>query len=180
MTKKRDCDFVNDLLIKQNCGDKLFESEIEIIKDHLSRCEECREYDEIVKTIAGSQELQSVDLTSVEKAVKNAMLASGKKTIPLKLPKLIRDLIMGFFRYRIPVYQSVLAVCIALLFIYQITMVSNNVSGETSKMADSLVSTVIPEKFSYCIDNIDIIESQRVGESVEEDSSLLKFTYTVF
>jgi chorismate mutase len=179
MDNKKTCNLIQDILIKQSYEGALPPADIEKLENHLARCELCKKYRQILTEISASQKMQPFDITAVETAVKQAVLHSFPQKNQAGYLQWIWKYVMELFRYRMPVYQSVIAFVILFFFFYKIDSISTEEKENTVQTTDSLAISKIPMNYSYIIDNFEIIESQRIGETIKEDSSVIEFTYTV-
>ena len=174
------CKTIKNLIVRYHCGDSLKEEETNMMERHLPECEDCRKYFSIITTIAHSQEPDPVDLTSVEKNLNGAFFVPDKNNRRINAGWQIYLFIRRCFSFRIPLYQPVLAVILLLFILSQFNIDFKKRNDSVMQHADSLMDSAVPMRYRYVIDNIDIIKEQKIGETVNEDSSLLKFSYSVF
>lgn len=180
MTSINDCKKIKDFLIKQRCGDELTKEEDAIVKYHLSHCADCKEYFKLVHTITRSRMTDPVDLTDIKLNLKRILFPVDKRNNQKRFILQIYDYVRNCLSYKIPVYQ----VTLALIFIFLILSRYNEGPSMQNRRIvqhpNPQVETTVPQQYNYILDNLRFIEEQRTGETVNEDSSVLKFSYTVF
>jgi len=177
---KNNCDYFKNLIIKSDT-EKLRITEKEKVARHLTTCADCREYEEtfqqIKQTAASKDELQLVPWETIFKNLQKQY--SGRQKQSKKGINALLASIRGLLEYRIPVYQAVLAGLVVLM-IYGNSLFPPVFSSKGKFDAtDSLIveaSSINPESFAFAWRMVD---SQKTGISVEEDSILTSLIVSI-
>jgi hypothetical protein len=178
--KDKNCQLVQELIITSDDYNKVTHVDMQKIKDHIKRCKTCRHYRVIIDNIFNSMKLQRFKDTDIEKRIKRNLISDLKKKRRTG-DESYWNLIVRFFKYKIPIYQSALAFIIVFIMIYGMKNIhfKDRKNDMIKKSVDSLKTSPIPMEYNYVIENLEIIKVQRVGESIEEDSSVIQLSYPI-
>jgi hypothetical protein len=176
---KKQCKAIQAILI-QRCYDDIAQDDWQRVEKHLAGCETCQKFQQVLAAVAQSQKIETMETTAEAEHVKQSVVKALKKRNQTKAVQKTWALILGLLKYKIPLYQSLTVVIILFIFFLQRTHLPTGEQEGDRQITDSLQTAPVPDKFSYIIDNIEIIEAQRVGEAVKDDSALFEFSYSVF
>jgi len=170
------CEHIEDLLIKQNL-EELRENEKNLVQEHLTTCINCRNYQQqladIQNTMTVSQKSPLTPTPSIRQTLFNQMKNKKlKKHSALKAPW---QWLLEILEYRIPVYQGLICfACILLIFIASnYFSFSNQHDSVTSQYNKMTIDTTFYQ--INVIKNLQIIEQQKIGKNVSEDTLLTRF-----
>ena len=173
------CSEIEELLIKQRIlEDELKTAESEVLKTHLATCEECAKYQSVLLNVG--------HLVDIENEFRLAPSSKIKENLSARLlTKNIQDEKAGsekkgffdFLRIKIPVYQAAVGTFLLFLMFYA---VSDFGLGNQEKLDSSpAIFNERPIVDSLAmIQNIRLLESQKLGRNIEEDSLLIRFIVT--
>jgi hypothetical protein len=169
---EKTCQEVEHILINQDI-EKISEYDRLLVENHIQKCRKCEQYDYILLKIKNT--MTAVDQ---EKLIPDPNI---KKNILKKIsrkPMIMNtgwEALKSIFEYRIPVYQvlSVVAVVFILLIAFNpsdtLTESTMNIGQESIDLEE------VVENLSYRLDSLQLIERQRIGKSVSEDSIMAQF-----
>jgi hypothetical protein len=178
--KDKNCQVIQNMIISGNY-DKLNSDDSQKIQDHINRCKTCGQYQELMNNISNSMKIQEFKDPDIENKIRRNLIGYLKKKQKIYSHKNLWYLILQFFKYRIPIYQSVLAFIVIFFMLYAMKNIHFNEEKKDIiiKSVDSLTTYPVPREYNYLIENLDIIEAQRVGESILDDSSVVQFSYSI-
>lgn len=204
INKNVNCSYFEDLLIKKYINE-LTDIENNLLTEHLKSCKNCKEYQNTLNQIHYNMLIPSEGNLIPDPDIPR--LASRKIKRQRQFQPATFDLswssILGLLKYRIPLYQLVLGISLILfvfIFIYQFNL-KGNYSGEkfstTFQGGKAIIDTVdvlkdfFPEVVvtiqgnKIVVDTIRalkdffILDRQKIGRSVKEDSSIMQFIFTI-
>ena len=166
------CEEVENILIKQNI-ENISETEQQLVENHLRSCEQCKKYEyallKLKNTLAAVHQDTLMPDPEIKKNISNRI--AGRTSVLNNIGQFILEI----FEYRIPVYQAIGAMA-AVIFIL---VAFNTVATSTDRNIDILGNSVslkgVVENLNYRLDSLQLIERQRIGISVSEDSILTQF-----
>ena len=173
------CDDIEQLLIKKDV-DGLTPEENLLVEKHLKFCERCRTYHSTLSNLQNSMQIRTDEKIVPHPAIRQNIIQRMKALRPEEkgIFKGVWQYIRAIFEYRIPVYQTLLG----LVLIFLISFSINRLFLTTEKKPLELQSFAQIESMSYTqisvIDNLQIIDQQKIGRTVKEDPSLTRFTVT--
>jgi hypothetical protein len=170
------CDAVEELLIKQNF-ESLSENENAMLQNHLKNCKHCQNYQNqlvfIQKSMSVSQKSQLKPDPAIRQSLMDRMNAVKHKRH--RIGDLFWQRLLNLLEYRIPVYQGLIGLACSLLIFVAIHYFSfsshyqPNIPQYEMRMADTTFYQI------NVIKNLQIIEQQKIGKNVREDSLLTRF-----
>jgi hypothetical protein len=166
------CQEVEHILIKQDI-ENISEYEQLLVERHIQKCRECEQYDYILLKIKST-------MTAVhqEKLIPDPNINKNILKKISRQPMIIYtgwEALKSIFEFRIPVYQvlSVMAVFFLLLIAFS---PSDSLTEPTMNIGqESIDLEGVVENLSYRLDSLQLIERQRIGKSVSEDSIMAQF-----
>jgi hypothetical protein len=169
------CQEIEDMLIKKNIED-LTQIDQELIERHLSYCLECKKYSQILFNInqafVSPHRNDSMPLLGIrENTLKKISRSSGTlSTFWYSL--------LSLFEYRIPVYQALGMILVALVLLIGFDYANSEQNSLSMIWSDShQLEGMISDK-NYVLDSLQLLERQRIGKNVLEDSILTQFITT--
>jgi hypothetical protein len=170
------CDAIEQLIIKQGI-EKLSADENNILQSHLKSCVHCQDYQNqlvslqssIMISVKSSLQPDPAILQNLMKRM-NAFKSPKHRTVDSPWQKLLNIL-----EYRIPVYQGLIGLACSLLIFVAINYFS---FSSQHKTGSSEYSINVADSSFYQINvikNLQIIEQQKIGKNVREDSLLTRF-----
>ena len=173
-----DCSDFEQLLIK-NKIDELNPEESQVLEKHLQNCKNGRKYQvTLIKIEKSTNMLEGLELVPDIAIRQNLIkkLSDGtilEKRLLWKSFELFRNII----EYRIPAYQAVIAFFFAMVIFFtaqnylSVDWNENEQTGNVQQIQNSSVMQL------NVIDNVQLINSQNIGQNVREDSILTQFIY---
>lgn len=173
--KTNRCGDIEELLIKQK-SEILSEKEIALLQNHLKTCKHCQSYQTRLAYIQASMPISKNSPLKPDPAIRQSLINRMKALKPQKYWGIdsLRQKILTVLEYRIPVYQGLIGLaCSWLIFVaiqYFSFLQSRSVSSEYYRMMSDAKYYQI-----NVIQNLQIIEQQKIGKTVREDSLLTRF-----
>ncbi|MCI0496362.1 zf-HC2 domain-containing protein [candidate division KSB1 bacterium] len=178
-SKIANCEHTEELLVRQIFED-LTENETQDLNDHLKICEHCQSYRLQLTSFQQSMNIENSRLLKPDPAIRKRIIQQIKSLQPAKASfiQIIWQKLLGIMQYRIPVYQGVIGMAVSLFILFAV----NNFS-----FAPKRVLKVAPEFHARneaivpqlnVVNSLEIIEQQKIGRSVSEDTLLTRFVVT--
>lgn len=173
---KMSCDDAEQLLIKSSI-EELTEDENLLLDAHLRSCQRCRSFQSALVNMRDSMRISAKEEFVPDPAVRQNILREVK-ALKLKQPGIFSrgwQYVRNVFEYRIPVYQTLAgAALIVLLFlaVRQLSTTSPQRPAEPRSVAQ--IERPLPVQIGV-LDNLDILDRQKIGRNAKEDSSLTRF-----
>ncbi|NOX90154.1 MAG: hypothetical protein GXO77_14135 [Calditrichaeota bacterium] len=173
------CSRIEHLIIRQmtsNINDK----EKELVDDHLKTCKKCRQFRQILMRISSSFASDALSELSPSPDVRlnliheMEMLQRAEKSFADK----ISDALYSLFTYRIPVYQFVLAIILIFGIFFGKSIFFQPQNPVTFPSDASITKNEIIVDQPKIRAHLQIVNRQKTGESIKEDSVLTKFIVT--
>lgn len=170
------CDDVEQLLLKKTI-DELTGDERHLTREHLKSCDRCQSFQNALLNLQDSMQAGTIDKLAPDPAIRENVikrmrdLKPQKSGIPGKTYKAIRTVL----EYRIPVYKALpVAVLIVLVFVavQQHPSTLRQEPAVLNNVAETEIS--VPAQLRV-IDNLGIIDQQKIGQSVKDDTTLARF-----
>jgi anti-sigma factor RsiW len=173
------CDDVERLLINR-IFDELSQDENTLAEKHLKSCDRCRGYQKTLLNLQNSMRVGVGEKVTPDPAIRENIIQRMKALRPEKAGtrRTSWQYVRNVFEYPIPVYQVLSGlVLIALIFLVasQISFSPNQEPSEPQSLAR--IEASLPAQMSV-IDNLKIIEQQKIGQNVKEDTTLTRFIVT--
>ncbi|KPL01284.1 MAG: hypothetical protein AMJ91_00580 [candidate division Zixibacteria bacterium SM23_73_3] len=170
------CDEIEGLLI-QGHFDKITQDQSLLVEEHLESCDRCRSYQKTLSGLQNSMQIDVGDKLTPDTDIRETII-QRMKTVKAQETGIFRSTwqyIRNVFEYRIPVYQPLLGGVLVLLIFFAVRELSFAPDPKSSKLQTfTQVETPILSQMSV-IDNLEIIEAQKIGRSVREDTTLTRF-----
>jgi hypothetical protein len=170
------CDTVKQLIIKQGI-ETLSADENNILQSHLKTCVPCQDYHNQLVSLQSSIMISVKSPLQPDPAIHpnlmkrmNAFKSPKHRAVDSPWQKLLNIL-----EYRIPVYQGLIGLACSLLIFVAINYFS---FSSQHKTGSSEYSINVADSSCYQINvikNLQIIEQQKIGKNVREDSLLTRF-----
>jgi len=163
------CEKIQELLLDQNTG-KLDE----MVTQHLTTCEKCREFQKTLTAISRSAQITSEDHLRPDPRIISTLKRNFRKQ---SISDNFLELLVALFQKRIPVYQILLAVFIAAIFYFSFTKIN-------FFQADSEEANLVSQSENQIIRSVEfpvsrLEQDQQIGKSLSEDSLLAKFRVSI-
>jgi len=174
------CDDIEQLLIKKDI-DELTPDENLLVEKHLKICERCRSYQSTLSSMQNSMQISSEKKLVPDPAIRQNILQRMKALRPQETG--IFKSGWGYFRsileYRIPVYQTLLIVVLIPVIFFAVNQLFLTPDWEPEKLQGVAQMEPLVSSQMGVLDNLDIIDQQKIGISVREDTSLTRFIVTI-
>jgi hypothetical protein len=170
------CDDIEQLLIKKSI-DGLCEDESHFIQEHLKSCGRCKNFQDALLNLQDSMQVGRIDKLAPDPAIREKVIQRIKSLkhqeadIPGKTYKAIRSIL----EYRIPVYRALPVVVLLILMFLAVKQFPSGFRHEPAgvhSIAETGIS--VPTQLRV-IDNLGIIDQQKIGQSVKDDTTLARF-----
>jgi len=170
------CDAVEELLIKQSI-EKLSADENSLLQNHLKTCVHCQKYQNQLAFIQTSMSVSQKSQLKPNPAIRQSLLNRMKVLKPKKHGTVdsLWQKLLNLLEYRIPVYQGLIGLACSLLIFVVIHHFSfSNQHLPASPQYELRMSDTTFYQMNV-IKNLQIIEQQKIGKNVREDSLLTRF-----
>lgn len=173
------CDEIEAILIRQQV-ESLINEENSLLQEHLKTCLHCQNYGRQLANLHSAMAIDQGSPLKPDPSIRQIVMNQMRKRKPEK-QGILNSWWQGLSKileYRIPVYQGLIGVACGLLIVVLIRYfpLSNQPKLEPppfqSQMADTTVYQI------NVIKNLQIIEDQKIGKNVMEDSLLTRFIVT--
>ncbi len=170
------CNEIEELLIQQNL-ETLSAAEHRLLQQHLKTCTHCKHYTRQLANLQSSLNIDQHSPLKPDPSIRNSVIKKMLRR-KLALAGILNSLwqwTSKILEYRIPVYQGLIGVaCGLLIFILIRYFPASNQSGmERSHNQLPAADTTLYQ--INVIKNLQIIEQQKIGKNVKEDSLLTRF-----
>jgi len=174
-----DCDGIEQLLIKKSL-EELTDQENRLIQKHLRSCDVCRSYQSALLKLKDSMQISAEDKLAPDPSIRETVIKRMRSLKPQEAGFLGRayQSVTHIFEYRIPVYQALSgAVLVVLIFlaVKQFSFTPEQKTTGLHKVAQ--VETSIPAQMRV-MDDLGIIDQQKIGQNVKDDTTLTRFIVT--
>ena len=172
------CNSVERLLIKRSFNELTEEEEL-ILHGHLESCDVCRSYQytlsNLHKTVQSDSEHCPVPDSTIHQNLVHEM-----KTMKVNKEKqsgTIWRWARNVLEFRIPVYQTLAGIVLILLMVFILSQYSflNN-RGDEGLSDLTHFETQLLETINV-MNDLELIEQQKIGRSAKEDSTLMQFIF---
>jgi hypothetical protein len=173
------CDSIEQLLIKKSL-EELTDEENRLIQKHLRSCDRCCSYQSALLRLKDSMQISVEDKLAPHPAIRRTLIQRMRDLRPQEIGNLkgVYKSVMRLFEYRIPIYQVLSgAVLIALIFlaVKQFSFTAEQKATGLHNVAQ--IETSIPAQMRV-MDDLGIIDQQKIGQNVKEDTTLTRFIFT--
>jgi hypothetical protein len=173
------CDEIERLLIDR-IFDELTQDESHLVREHLKSCDRCQGYQNTLVNLQNSMQISAEDKLTPNPAIRQNIMKRMKISKPAEtgIFNISWHYIKNVFEYRIPVYQALFGVVLIALTFLAVKQISFSPHQKPSKLQSlAQIETSIPAQMSV-IENLEIIEGQKIGRNVKEDTTLTRFIFT--
>ncbi len=178
--QRKECEKTERLLVEKQ-HKKITESDIRFIKNHLSSCSLCQNYQTTLQTIEHAVQIDpNLELTP-DPLIRNNIIKKMKSLKPEKvtLAEKIWFGLKHILAYRIPVYQACFGAVSVILIVFLINKLPMGIDQDFPGQQEyTQPSGLIPAQ-TNAIKNLEIINRQQIGRNVKEDTLLTKFIVNV-
>ncbi|MBN1348980.1 zf-HC2 domain-containing protein [candidate division KSB1 bacterium] len=171
--KNMTCNEIQHVLI-QGESNRLTPDELRLVEVHLAKCPDCKQFESFLLQMQGAIKIQANDAPVPEPENRRRLLGllafrqRRKPVITARLWQTIRAVI----EYRIPVYQILLAATCIWFLIWAINISAaffDSINGRSPGFAR--IERVDTGDI-YVIEELSILEHQKIGRNAREDSTL--------
>jgi anti-sigma factor RsiW len=173
------CDDVEQLLIKR-IFDELSQDENLLAEKHLKSCDRCRSYQKTLLNLQNSMRVGVGEKVTPDPVIRENIIRQMKALRPEKagIRRTSWQYVRNVFEYRIPVYQVLSGLVLIALIFLGVKQLSFSPDQETTEPQSlARIEASLPAQMSV-IDNLEIIEQQKIGRNVKEDTTLTRFIVT--
>ena len=173
------CDDIEQLLIKKDV-DKLTQDENLLVENHLKFCERCRSYQSTLSSLHKSMRISPEEKLIPDPAIRQNIMQRMRSMKPEQtgILKSVWQHIKSTLEYRIPVYQTLLGIVLIFLISFSINRLFLTAKQESLELQSFAQIESLPSTQISVIENLQIIDQQKIGRTVKEDPSLTRFTVT--
>jgi hypothetical protein len=170
------CEDIQRLLVNK-ASDELARDEDRLVEEHLKSCGHCRAYQNTLLHLKESMRVGTGEKLVPDPAIRENIL-QRMKTLQPQETGILRSTwqyIRSVFEYRVPVYQTLSGLALIALIFLATRQISSS-PDQTPPEPRSLVRMEMPVPTEMSVvDNLDIIDKQKIGRNVTEDTTLTRF-----
>jgi hypothetical protein len=173
------CDGIEQLLIKRSL-EELTDQENRLIQEHLRDCDVCRSYQSALLKLKDSMQISAKDKLAPDPSIRETVIKRMKSLKPQEAGFLGRayQSVMRLFEYRIPVYQALSGAVLVVLIFLAVKQFSFTAEQKTTRLHNvAQIETSIPAQMRV-MDDLGIIDQQKIGQNVKDDTTLTRFIVT--
>ncbi len=170
------CAASEDLLIRQQAVD-LNKEQKEKLTQHLQHCPLCQQFQKLLATMSQSMKIREQSALKPDPAIRRSIIRKIKRTRieQTTFLQVTLSMLRKLLQYRIPVYQAILGMLLVSLIIWG-SVKFPFWKQQNFRNSHHLTQEVNDEgKQIEMLNCLDILEPQKVGTSVSEDTMLIKF-----
>ncbi|HEX9975564.1 MAG TPA: hypothetical protein VGD14_26165 [bacterium] len=178
-SKITNCKQAEELLVRQVLED-LIENETQELNDHLKICVHCQSYRHQLINFQQSMNIENSRLLKPDPAIRQKIIQQMKSRQPKRVSfvQVIWQRLLGMLQYRIPVYQGVLGMAISLLIFLAVNYFSISTKHHPIAFPEFRAMGEVAATQVNVINSLEILEQQKIGRSVNEDTLLTRFIVT--
>ena len=173
---KPNCEDIQRLLVNK-VSDELTRDEDRLLEGHLKSCGHCRSYQNTLLSLKDSMQIGTGEKLVPDPAIRENIVRRMKTLQPQETPILRNawQYIRSIFEYRVPVYQTLSGLALIALIFLATRQISFSPDQKPPEPR-SLVRMEMPAPTQMSVvDNLDIIDKQKIGRNVTEDTTLTRF-----
>jgi len=173
------CDDVERLLIHRIFDQLTPEANLSV-EEHLKSCDRCQSYQKTLSSLQNSMQISEKEKLVPDPAIRQNIIRQMKTLEPVETGIFAKGwhFIRSIFAYRVPVYQPLAGVALIVLIFLAFRQLSFSPVQKTPEPYSlTRIETPAPAQMSV-INNLQIIEQQKIGRNVKEDSTLTRFIVT--
>jgi hypothetical protein len=173
---KVNCDDIQRLLVNR-ISDELTRDENRLVEEHLKSCGHCRAYQNTLLRLKESMRVGTGEKLVPDPAIRENIL-QRMKTLQPQETGILRSTwqyARSVFEYRVPVYQTLSGLALIALIFLATKQISFS-PDQRPPEPRSLIRLEMPAPTQMSVvDNLDIIDQQKIGRSAREDTALTRF-----
>jgi hypothetical protein len=166
------CEEVENTLIRQNI-ENISETEQQLVENHLLTCQVCKKYEYILLKLKNTLAVVHQDTLMPDPRIKKNI--SKRISTHSNVLDNIWQFVLDIFEYRIPVYQALGAMTAITFLLIAYNAIGTPTNRNIDVLGNSILLKGVVENINYRLDSLQLIERQRIGVSVSEDSILTQF-----
>jgi hypothetical protein len=173
------CDEMEWLLVSKIL-DGITPDQLLLVEEHLKSCQRCRSYQETLIGLQHSMQAGAEEKLEPAPAIRENIIKRMKAVKQAEAGVLTRIWLStkAIFDYRIPAYQAVLGLILVALVYFAVER-SPSIPEQEAPISHSLTRMEVPPPAQMSvIDDLGVIDQQKIGRSAREDSTLTKFFFT--
>jgi len=170
------CTDIENLLIKR-LNDNISASEIVILQEHLDSCRQCQDHGETLLKLKSEMQINSGKKIVPDPAIRKYIMKQMTKGEEGVIKKLWRS-VGSIFEYRIPVYQGIIGIAVSifvLLAAQNLPFIQKQESPNINALEDYQDQSL---EQIYVLNDLRVIDHQKIGINVKEDTILTQFIVT--
>jgi hypothetical protein len=170
------CDDIEQLLIKKSIN-RLSEEESQMLQEHLKSCDCCRSFQSALVNLQDSMQFGTREELLPDPAIRENVIQRMRDLKHQEAGTLgkIYQVIRSLLQYRIPVYQALPVVILIALMFLALEQFPYSLRHEPAGLS-SIAKTEPPVPAQLrIIDSLGIIDQQKIGQSLKEDTTLAQF-----
>jgi hypothetical protein len=174
-----DCDDIERLLTNR-IFDKLTQDENLLVEEHLKSCDRCQSYQNALLNLQSSMEIGPEHELTPDPAIRENIIQRMKTLNPVETGIFAKSwhYVRNVFEYRVPVYQALSGLVLIALIYLTVGQLSFSPGRKPSEPQSSAqMETPTPTQMRV-VDNLDIIDLQKIGQNVKDDTTLTRFIVT--
>jgi hypothetical protein len=174
------CDEVEWLLVSKILDGITPEQNIKL-EEHLKSCERCRSYQETLTSLQKTMQTEAEEKLVPDPAIKENVIKKMKAVKQAEAGVFTRiwQSTKAVFEYRIPAYQAVLGLILLALVYFAIER-SPSIPEQEVPISHSLTRMEVPPPAEMSvIDDLGVIDQQKIGRNVGEDTTLTRFIVAI-
>ena len=170
------CAAFEDLLIQQHV-DNLNEAETRKLNQHLENCGHCQQFQNVLCTMSQSITIEETSDLKPDPQIRNLIIQKMKQS-QIKRTTFLKDVLRDVWHlleYRIPVYQGILGILLVILLIWGSIALPIWYQQNFHQIHYPAQEENIQVNQTNLLNSLDILEPQKIGKAVSEDTMLAKF-----
>jgi predicted anti-sigma-YlaC factor YlaD len=170
------CDEIEWLLVSKILDGITPDQNIKL-EEHLKSCERCRSYQETLIVLQHTMQSGSVEKLEPDPAIKENIIKRMKAGKQREAGVLTRIWLStkAMFDYRIPAYQAVFGLILVALVYFAVER-TPSIPEQEAPISHSLTRMEVPPPAEMSVlDNLSVIDQQKIGRNVGEDTTLTRF-----
>jgi len=170
------CEDIEGLLIRQNFED-LTGNEKSLLQEHVKTCNQCRNYQHHLMNFQNSMAISKKSQLRPDPVIRQTLMdrMNALKPKNYRIVDSLWQRLLNILEYRIPVYQGLIGIACCLLIFVGINYFSfsNQPHSESLQYTKMMADTTFYQ--INVIENLQIIEQQKIGKNISEDTLLTRF-----
>jgi predicted anti-sigma-YlaC factor YlaD len=147
------------------------------LEEHLKSCERCRNYQETLTILQQIMQAGAKEKLEPNPAIKENLIKRMKAAKQAKAGVLLRiwQSTKAIFEYRIPAYQAVFGLILVALVYFAVGR-QPSIYEQEAPIVHSLTRMEVPPPTEMSVmDDLGVIDQQKIGQNVAEDTTLTRF-----